>query len=68
VTKPTVFIWRNSNVAYYMAKELNTNLVRIMSYRKEMILFGTNGAEEWVVSGGAWDKLMKMLEEPVQVG
>ena len=50
-----------------MAKELNTDLVRIMSFRKEMILFGTNGAEEWVVSGGAWDKLMKMLEEPVKL-
>lgn len=50
-----------------MAKELGTDLVRIMSYRKEMILFGGNGAEKWVVTGGAWDKLMKMLEPPVKL-
>jgi len=50
-----------------MAKELNTDLVRIMSFRKEMILFGTHGAEQWIVTGGAWDKFLKMLEEPVKL-
>ena len=53
--------------AYDKAKELGTDLVRIMSYRKEMILFGGNGAEQWVVTGGAWDKLMRMLEPPVRL-
>ena len=50
-----------------MAKELNTDLVRIMSFRKEMILFGSNGAEQWVVTGGAWDKFLEILEEPVRL-
>ena len=36
-----------------IAKELGTNLVWTMSYRKEMILFGYNGADKWVTSQGA---------------
>jgi sugar phosphate isomerase/epimerase len=50
-----------------IAKELGTNLVRIMSCRKEMIIFGYNGAEQWVASTGAWDKLLKLMEAPVKV-
>ena len=51
----------------HIAQELGTNLVRIMSYRKEMIIFGANGAEEWVASTGAWDKLLKLMEAPVKL-
>ncbi|OVE79534.1 xylose isomerase [bacterium I07] len=50
-----------------IAKELNTNMVRIMSFRKEMIIFGTNGAEKWVASTGSWDKLLKLMEAPIQL-
>jgi sugar phosphate isomerase/epimerase len=50
-----------------LAKELGTDLVRIMSFRKEMIIFGHNGAEQWVASTGSWDKLLKLLEIPVRV-
>ena len=50
-----------------MAKTLGTNLVRIMSGRKEMVLFGHNGAEVWNVSKGAWDRLLKLMEQPVQI-
>ncbi len=50
-----------------MAKALNSPLVRIMSFRKEMILFGSHGAEEWNVSKGAWDKLINLIELPVQI-
>lgn len=50
-----------------IAKELGTNLVRTMSYRKEMILFGYNGADKWVTSQGAWDKLLKLMEIPVRL-
>ena len=45
-----------------MAQELDTTLVRIMSFRREMILFGSSGADHWVTSTGAWDKLLKLLE------
>ena len=50
-----------------IAQALGTDLVRIMSYRKEMIIFGSNGAEEWIVSTGAWDKLLKLMEAPVKL-
>tara|TARA_B100001758_G_scaffold247388_1_gene265013 strand:- start:1902 stop:2771 length:870 start_codon:yes stop_codon:yes gene_type:complete len=50
-----------------MALELDTNVVRIMSFRREMILFGSMGADHWVTSTGAWDKLLKLLELPVKL-
>ena len=50
-----------------MAKAFGTRLVRIMSFRREMILFGRNGAEKWVASRGAWDQLLRLLEAPVQL-
>ena len=50
-----------------MAKGLNCGLVRIMSFRREMILFGLNGADHWIVSKGAWDKLLKLLTPVVQL-
>ena len=45
-----------------LAKALDTKLVRIMSFRKEMILFGHGGAEAWNASKGAWDKLKSLLQ------
>ncbi len=50
-----------------MAKALDCGLVRIMSFRKEMILFGSGGAETWNVATGAWDKLKRLLEPAVQL-
>ena len=50
-----------------MALELGTNVVRIMSFRREMILFGSNGADHWVTNTGAWDKLLKLLEPPIKL-
>ena len=49
------------------AKALACGLVRIMSFRKEMILFGSGGAEDWNVSTGAWDKLKVLLEPAVRL-
>lgn len=50
-----------------IAKALGTDLVRVMSCRKEMIIFGYNGAEKWVASSGAWEKLLKLMEPPVKL-
>ncbi len=50
-----------------IAKELGTDMVRIMSFRKEMIIFGKNGAEKWVASTGSWEKLLKLFEAPIQL-
>ena len=49
------------------AKLLDCGLVRIMSFRKEMILFGSGGAEQWNVSTGAWEKLKLLLGPAVQL-
>jgi len=50
-----------------MAKALDCNLVRIMSFRKEMILFGYNGAEVWNANTTAWDKLKELLTPVVKL-
>ena len=50
-----------------IAKELGTEMVRIMSFRKEMIIFGHNGAEKWVASTGSWEKLLKLMEAPIKL-
>ncbi len=39
------------------ARELETDTVRIMSGRKEMIIFGENGAEQWVDASRAVDRI-----------
>lgn len=50
-----------------MAKDLDCPLVRIMSFRRDMILFGKGGAEHWVVAKGAWEKLKELLRPPVEL-
>ncbi len=44
-----------------MAHELDSPLVRIMSSKKEQILWGLNGAEKWNVAHGAWDSLPPLI-------
>ncbi len=48
------------------ARAFDCGLVRTMSFRKEMILFGSGGAEAWNVSTGAWDRLKRLLDPAVQ--
>ena len=50
-----------------LAHELACDTVRIMSFRREMILFGAGGAEHWIVANGAWDKLRVLLEAPLRL-
>jgi sugar phosphate isomerase/epimerase len=50
-----------------MAQALDCPLVRVMSFRKEMILFGSHGAETWVVAKGAWDKYLKLMDLPIRI-
>ena len=50
-----------------MAQELECPKVRIMSFRREMILFGKGGAEHWVAANGAWEKLLELLKPPVEL-
>ena len=50
-----------------MAHEVGSPLVRIMSGRKEMILFGHHGAEKWNVAKGAWDALPPLIAPAVEL-
>ncbi len=50
-----------------MAQQLDCSLVRVMSFRKEMILFGSHGADIWNVSAGAWNKLVELMAVPVRI-
>ena len=50
-----------------MAQALNCPLVRIMAFRKETILFGSYGADQWNVATGAWDKLRALVAPAVQI-
>ena len=48
-----------------MAHIVKSPLVRIMSNKKEQILWGKGGAEKWNVQHGAWDSLLPLIEPAV---
>jgi sugar phosphate isomerase/epimerase len=50
---------------FEIANELECPIVRIMSTKKDMILFGSHGAEKWVTATGAWDAQVELYREPV---
>lgn len=50
-----------------MAHELGSPLVRIMTQKKEQILWGRNGAEKWNVAQGAWDTMPPMIAPAVEL-
>ena len=50
-----------------MAHIVGSPLVRIMTPRKEQILWGRNGAEKWNVAHGAWDAMLPLIAPAVDV-
>ncbi|MGC3939052.1 sugar phosphate isomerase/epimerase family protein [Roseobacter sp. EG26] len=50
-----------------MAHIVGSPLVRIMTQRKEQILWGKNGAEKWNVAHGAWDSMAPMIAPAVDL-
>ena len=50
-----------------MAHELSCPLVRIMTSKKEQILWGMNGAEHWNVAKGAWQTLPPLIAPAVDL-
>ena len=50
-----------------MAHQLGSPLVRIMTSKKEQILWGYNGAEKWNVAKGAWDTLPPLIAPAVEL-
>ena len=50
-----------------MTHEVGSPLVRIMTSKKEQILWGENGAEKWNVAHGAWDTLPPLISPAVEL-
>lgn len=50
-----------------MAHIVGSPLVRIMTPKKEQILWGHNGAEQWNVAKGAWDSMLPIIAPAVDV-
>ncbi len=50
-----------------MAHELGSPLVRILTPKKEQILWGRHGAEQWNVAKGAWDALPPLIAPAVEL-
>ena len=50
-----------------MAHALGSPLVRIMTSKKEQILWGRNGAEKWNVAHGAWDTVAPLIAPAVEL-
>lgn len=50
-----------------MAHIVGSPLVRIMTNKKEQILWGHGGAEKWNVAHGAWDKTLPLIAPAVDL-
>jgi sugar phosphate isomerase/epimerase len=50
-----------------MAHVVDAPLVRIMTQRKEPILWGKNGAERWNVAHGVWNSMPPMIAPAVEL-
>ena len=50
-----------------MAHVVGSPLVRIMTQKKEQILWGSHGAEKWNVAHGAWDTMAPMIAPAVDL-
>ncbi len=50
-----------------MAHIVGSPLVRIMTSKKEQILWGKNGAEKWNVAHGAWDTLPPLIAPAIEL-
>lgn len=50
-----------------MAHIVGSPLVRIMTNRKEQILWGKNGAEHWNVAKGAWQATLPLIAPAVEL-
>jgi len=50
-----------------MAHVVGSPLVRIMTNKKEQILWGHGGAEKWNVANGAWDKTVPLIAPAIEL-
>ncbi|MEE2803772.1 MAG: sugar phosphate isomerase/epimerase family protein [Pseudomonadota bacterium] len=50
-----------------IAQILDSPVVRMMGFRREMVLFGSGGAEHWNVAKGAWDCFLDLVKPVVEI-
>ena len=50
-----------------MAQIVGSPLVRIMTPKKEQILWGRNGAEKWNVAHGAWEATLPLIAPAIEL-
>jgi len=50
-----------------IARLVGSPRVRILSGKKEMILWGLHGAEQWNVAKGAWDALLPLIAPAIEL-
>ncbi len=50
-----------------MAHQFGCRTVRIMTGKKEQILWGSHGAEKWNVAHGAWDAQLPLIAPAVDL-
>lgn len=50
-----------------MAHTVGSPLVRILTQKKEQILWGRNGAEQWNVAHGAWQSMLPLVGPAVEL-
>ena len=50
-----------------MAHVVGSPLVRIMTIKKEQILWGRNGAEKWNVAHGAWEATLPLIAPAIEL-
>ncbi len=50
-----------------IARQVGSPRVRILSGKKEMILWGLHGAEQWNVAKGAWDALLPLIAPAIDL-
>ena len=50
-----------------MAHVVGSPLVRIMTPKREQILWGSHGAERWNVAHGAWDAMLPLIAPAIDV-
>ncbi len=50
-----------------IAHALGAPLVRVMTPKKEAILWGEGGAEIWNVAGGAWDATLALMQPAIEL-
>jgi len=50
-----------------VAHMFGTKNVRVMVCTKQVIIWGENGAQEWICNNSAWDRFLNLYREPLRI-